>query len=67
MSEYVDVVTGAGRVHKAYVVDRARGLYETCCGMYGELHPDRWMRPVTWPKDDVREACKTCLRLWGQG
>ncbi len=57
------VVTGAGRVHLAVVQDRARGYYQTLCGMYGEVKQNGWMRPVSWPQDDAREACKSCERI----
>lgn len=58
----VQVVTGAGRIHRAVVEDRSRGIYRTLCGMYGEIRPlqDSWMRPVSWPRDAARAACKTC-------
>lgn len=61
----VPVVTGQGRIHRAVVDDKPRGIYRTLCGMYGEIRPlrDSWMRPVSWPRDDAREACKTCERL----
>lgn len=55
------VVTGHGRVHIAVIEDRPRGIYRTLCGMYGEIRgQDSWMRPVSWPRDDAREACRSC-------
>lgn len=56
----VEVVTGQGRVHLATCTHPIRGVWTTLCGMAGEVKPDGWMRPVSWPKDDKREFCRTC-------
>lgn len=53
-----EVVTGNGKVHLA--VRWNHNLHKTLCGMMGQVDQDNWMRPVSWPKDDKRQFCKTC-------